>query len=66
MPWDDNGDWMPEKKFTRLARISPHKIKTMSFGVDRDRPLPIDSTNPWYAQQLTLEEYNQLKEKGLV
>lgn len=66
LPWDDNADWMPEKKFAHLFRKSPDKIKVMSFGVDRDRPMPMDSTYPWYAQQINLEEYNQLKEKGLV
>lgn len=58
-------DNLPEDKFHRLREMFPNRIKTLSFGVDRMRPLPIDSP-VWYAQQFTPEELNLLHEKGLL
>lgn len=58
-------DNLPEDKFHRLREMFPDKIKTLSFGVDRMRPLPIDSP-VWYAQHFTPEELNLLHEKGLL
>lgn len=62
---DGKTDNLPEDKFHRLREMFPHKIKSLSFGVDRMRPLPIDSP-VWYAQHFTPEELDLLREKGLL
>jgi len=63
--YDGKSDNLPEDKFHRLREAMPDKIKTLSFGVDRQRPLPIDSP-VWYAQHFTPEELTLMQEKGLL
>lgn len=63
---DENGENMPERKFTRLMVQNPNRYRRMSFGVDRDRPMPIDSKNPWYVQQISAEEYSLIYQKQLL
>lgn len=61
--YEDN---LPERKFVKLEqKHGPEKVKRLSFGVDRCRPLPVDSP-VWYAQRFTTEELDGLKEKGLL
>jgi len=54
-----------EHKFERFREQWPDKWKWMSFGVDRERPLPLDAP-VFYCQQLKPEEIQALKDKGLV
>lgn len=56
----------PENKFTEIENLHPRKMKRMSFGVDRDRPIPYESKGAWYAQQWNTEEFNKAKEYGLL
>lgn len=65
---DLNGheDNLPERKFVKLEqKYGPEKVKRLSFGVDRCRPLPLESP-VWYAQRFTAEELDTLREKGLL
>lgn len=62
---DGKTDNLPEDKFHRLREVYPDEVKTLSFGVDRCRPIPYDSP-VFYVQHLTPEELNLLQEKGLL
>lgn len=55
-----------EQKFVNIERIfGKEKIKRLSFGVDRERPLPCNN-EVWYGQQFTQNEMDNLKTKGLI
>ena len=58
-------DNLPEDKFHRLREAMSDRIKSLSFGVDRCRPIPYDSP-VFYCQHLTQEELKTLHEKNLV
>lgn len=58
-------DNLPEDKFHRLREMFPDRIKTLSFGVDRCKPIPYDSP-VFYCQQITPEELQILHDKGLL
>lgn len=62
----ESNDNFPENKFTTLEQRNPGVMKRLSFGVDRDRPIPYTSTGPWYAQQWNKQEFNLAKEYGLL
>ena len=54
-----------ELKFARLEKSFPFWFGRFSFGVDRDRPMPV--TEPvWYGQQFTQEELAELKNLKLI
>lgn len=55
-----------ERKFTRMEeRLGSTRIRRLTFGVDRERPLPF-AAPVWYCQQLKSDELNQLKQLGLI
>ena len=55
-----------EKKFETLeAKFGKDKIKRLSFGVDRERPIPWDAP-VFYAQQFTQAELDEAKRRGLI
>lgn len=58
-------DNLPERKFHRIRERWPDLIKPLSFGVDRERPMPIDNV-VWYAQQFTTEEIHALERIGKI
>lgn len=64
---DEEGkeDNLPERKFHRLREKHPEIVKALSFGVDRERPLPYDSP-VWYAQKFTDEELEELRKRGMI
>ena len=63
---DGHHDNLPERKFVKLEnKFGDKKIKRLTFGVDRCRPLPLESP-VWYAQRFTNEELKMLKEKDLL
>ena len=62
---DGDPNNLPEHKFKRLEDETPDKVKRFSFGVDRGRPLPIGAP-VWYAQQLTDEELEMLRNANLI
>lgn len=61
---EGKADNLPEDKFCRMRENMPEKIKALSFGVDRERPIPFDAP-VWYVQQLTRDEFEELKQRGL-
>lgn len=54
-----------ESKFARLAERYPKHVRYLSFGVDRQRPLPYDD-EVWYGQQFSDEELAELKRRSLI
>jgi len=56
---DDDKDVLPEYKFARLSNHAK-----LSFGYDRDRPFNTDDKH-WYIQQVTPQELELLRSKGL-
>lgn len=56
---------LPENKFALLESGDPKRFARLSFGVDRERPIPYDSP-VWYSQQNTEEEINEMKARGLI
>lgn len=62
---DDNEQNQGEKKFGRMRDNNPKDIRTLSFGVDRDRPIPWDQP-VFQAQQFSREEFNEAKRRGLI
>jgi hypothetical protein len=54
-----------EHKFERMAQEHPNEWKMFSFGYDRERPFNMEDA-VFYIQQVTPEELDKLKEKGLV
>lgn len=55
-----------ENKFRRMIITSPEWYREQSgWNVDRDRPLPIYQRT-WAAQQITIPEFNQLKQLKLI
>lgn len=62
---DDNEQCRGEKKFGRMRDRKPNEIKTLSFNVDRDRPIPWD--DPVFAfQQPSRAEIDEAKRRGLI
>ncbi len=62
---DDNEFNQGEKKFARMHQADPQNVRMLSFGLDRDRPLPWDAP-VWYAQQWSREEFDAAKTRGLI
>lgn len=60
----EDSKMLPEAKFCEIERRHPAKTRRLSFGVDRQRPIPFDAP-VFYGQQWTAEEIEQLKERGL-
>ena len=62
----ESNDNFPENKFTTLEQRNPGLLKRLSFGVDRDRPIPYESNEAWYAQQWKSHEFIKAKEYRLL
>jgi hypothetical protein len=62
---DGKADNLPEDKFSKLRETFPEKIRTLTFGVDRERPLPLGHY-VWYGQQFTPEEMESMRTTGLI
>lgn len=55
-----------EQKFIRIEeRFGNSLVRRLSFGVDRERPIPWDD-EVFYAQQLTREEIDEGKARGKI
>lgn len=62
----DDNEWnRGEKKFGRMRDKKPNEIGTLSFGVDRDRPIPWKKP-VFSVQQWSREEFNEGKSLGLI
>lgn len=62
---EGKADNLPEDKFSRMREELPDRIKALSFGVDRERPIPFDAP-VWYVQQLSHEEFQEIQSRGIV
>lgn len=64
LSFGDETENLPENRFAVIRDLNPHLVGTLSFGVDRERPMPFKK-ECWYAQQITREEYQIMKENGI-
>jgi hypothetical protein len=62
---DNNKNTLGEAKFARLASMFPMKVRYLSFGVDRERPIPWDDP-VFYFQQPTAAELEEASRRGLI
>lgn len=65
---DDDGkeDNLSEHKFVKMEKVfGESKIKRLSFGVDRCRPIPWDAP-VFYFQKGTAEELDEARKRGLL
>jgi hypothetical protein len=62
---DDSLEFCPEHRFCSLEEQEPERFRRLSFGPERERPLPYDAP-VWYAQQITTGELAELKLRHLV
>lgn len=65
MPGEGDPNWLPETKFRRLYEADTQNYQLLSYGVDRERPLPYDDP-VWYAQKFTPEEMTELKRRKMI
>lgn len=65
MGTDNDINNLPETKFLRLEEKFGNRIRRLSFGCDRERPIPLDD-EVFYAQKLHAEELAELEEEGLI
>jgi hypothetical protein len=56
---------LPETKFGKLAARYGKRIRRLSFGCDRERPIPMEK-DVFYCQKLSPHEVAQLREFGKV
>lgn len=61
----DDKDMLPEDKFVKLEENHPDRYGRLSFGVDRERPIPWDAP-VWYAQHWKKEELEEAKSRGVI
>jgi hypothetical protein len=61
----DTLEFCPEHRFIALQEQEPARFRTLSFGVDRERPFDIKAP-VWYAQQWKQEELLYLKDHNLI
>lgn len=62
---ENHKDNVGEIKFRKLMAENAHAWTQFDLGVDRERPLPFNAPN-WYCQQLTKEELDELRKRGLI
>lgn len=63
---DNRTDNLGEHKFCKLeSQFGINRIRRLSFGVDRERPIPYDA-RVFYAQQITPDELAKIRELKLV
>jgi len=65
MGTDNDVNNLPEMKFQHLEEKFGNRIRRLSFGCDRERPIPYDD-DVFYAQKLTTEEIETLQAKGKI
>lgn len=58
-------DMLPEDKFVKLEENHPDLYGRLSFGVDREKPIPYDDSI-FYAQQITESEISELRRRGII
>lgn len=58
-------DMNPENKFCELEKCAPEKFARLSFGVDRERPIPFKD-EVFYAQRFNAWEMAELGAAGLL
>ncbi len=70
---DDRSPYnLPEHKFRSLLQMFPREVGQFSFGVDRDRPLPIGTSGRvgasscWYGQKFSPGELKSLAISGML
>jgi hypothetical protein len=56
---------LPEQKFSGIEEMDWQHVRRLSFGVDRERPIPWESP-VWYAQKFSPEELDEAKRRGLL
>jgi hypothetical protein len=61
----EDKDMLPENKFTTLEEQTPEKFARLSFGVDRERPIPWDEP-VWYCQQWTGDEIQEALRRKII
>lgn len=62
---DNNRTNLGEHKFVKLASTFPMKVRHLSFGVDRERPIPWNAP-VFYFQQPTIAEIDEARTRGLI
>ena len=63
---EGKADKLSEHRFMYIERLfGPSKIKRLSFGVDRVRPIPWDAP-VFYFQQPTKEEIEEARKRGVL
>lgn len=56
---------LTEHRFHTMEEQDPDRFAKLSYGVDRERPIPWDAP-VWYAQKLTGAELREAKSRGIV
>ncbi len=62
---DDNASTLGEHKFCAMESKFPQRCRRLSFGCDREKPIPWDS-DCFYAQQWTQAELEEAKRRNLL
>lgn len=62
---DNDPDNLPEHKFIRLMEQHPEKVKQMTIGYDRERPICYYD-EVWYGQKFTEEEMAELHRREMI
>lgn len=57
---------LPETKFSKIEGMNePGRIRRLSFGYDRERPINFDD-KVWYGQKFTPQEFEELKRRKMI
>lgn len=62
---DNDVNNLPEHKFAKMLANEPHHFRKLSFGVDRERPIPWED-KVFYVQKLCNQELIGLRNRGLL
>jgi hypothetical protein len=55
-----------EAKFVKIEqRLGPQRVRRLSFGTDRERPIPWDDPT-WYCQQFSPAELDEARRRNLI
>lgn len=60
---DGDTENVPETKFRKIEMMHPDKIRRLSFGCDREKPIPFDGPVV-YCQKLTDDELEEFRKRG--
>lgn len=61
----EDAKMLPEDKFCEIEKLFPEKCRRLSFGVDRERPIPWDAP-VFYVQQWTDAELQEARNRNLI